>query len=513
MDLELSIGNGATLREGGGATLGTIDQYELVRELGGGGFGTVFLARDTVAGIDVAVKGLPPLVKNNREELENIRRNFALVSRLHHPHVAAALVLHPATKVAYSDRAVAEKLRVFEGDFLVVMEYAPGVTLSRWRKQFDGGRVPPEQALAIVRQVADALDYAHAQKIIHRDVKPANVMVETKEDGSLVARVLDFGLAAEVRSSMGRVSQQVTDKSGTRPYMAPEQWLGKRQGAATDQYALAVLAHELLTGEVPFASVFETGDPVVMMNVVEQRAVEIPGSQPSAFRKALERALEKDPARRFPSCAAFASALSEPGGAYPIASAGRFGKPLFYLAAVAVAVVALALLLSRKESPRPQAEPEEFDSAPVPVEPPDDRVPPPSNYWHDVADVPTGPSRNVPAAAPKLPPLTEGCTVSVGKVTADAVYRPAKGLSQLRAAVDEAIRARAGLVTLSPAEECASAKVSAEGYATEIASALDRLRDGHVPWRYVRGSWTVRGVRELDERAMRECKNKPVPVQ
>lgn len=79
---EISMNNAVTMRPDRGASLGRIDQYELIRELGGGGFGCVYLARDTVAGIEVAVKGLPPLVRLNKEELENVRKNFALVSRL-----------------------------------------------------------------------------------------------------------------------------------------------------------------------------------------------------------------------------------------------------------------------------------------------------------------------------------------------------------------------------------------------------------------------------------------------
>ena len=298
-----------TMQPGEGGKLGRIDQYELVRELGGGGFGTVFLAKDTVAGIEVAVKGLPPFVKNNREELENIRDNFALVSRLTHTNIAKALVLHPSKDVFYSSEDVRQKLRVLSGDTLMVMEYAPGVTLSKWRKQFPRGKVPFDKALSIVRQIASALDYAHGQKILHRDIKPANIMVETRDSERVVVRVLDFGLAAEIRSSMGRVSREIHDTSGTRPYMAPEQWEGARQGPATDQYSLAVLFHELVTGSVPFESVFTTGEPVVMAYAVLNKPFKAPEEFPRSVRRALEKALSKKPAERFANCCDFVDTL------------------------------------------------------------------------------------------------------------------------------------------------------------------------------------------------------------
>jgi len=315
--VDVSIGDEKTIssRPGaGGATgpIGNIDQYDIREELGGGGFGTVYRAVDTTSGIDVAVKGLPPVIRNNREELENVRRNFALVSRLHHPNIAAALVLHPVRDVNVADAAARDRLHVGPGDTLMVMEYARGVTLSQWRKQYPDWKVPLDVTLDVCGQIAAALDYAHERGIAHRDIKPANVMVETGLDGRRTVRVLDFGLAAEIRSTVSRVSMEVRDTSGTRPYMAPEQWLGQRQGPATDQYALAVVAYEMLSGEVPFSSVFDTGDPVVMMNVVGHETPDLGTDLPGKASAALLRALSKSPEDRFDSCCELIQAM---GGA------------------------------------------------------------------------------------------------------------------------------------------------------------------------------------------------------
>jgi hypothetical protein len=146
-------------------------------------------------------------------------------------------------------------------------------------------------------------------------------MVETREKGSgfgvqgsggfeLSVKVLDFGLAAEIRSSMNRVSQEKGDTSGTRPYMAPEQWAGKKQDGKTDQYALAVLFYELVSGEVPFAGAFETGDPIIMMVAVEQRIPEPLPLLSALQNAALMRALSKIPAQRYDSCSDLWEALS-----------------------------------------------------------------------------------------------------------------------------------------------------------------------------------------------------------
>ena len=361
-----TINDAATMRGDDASALGSIDKYELVRELGEGGFGTVYLAHDTVAGVDVAVKGLPPEVKHNESELESIRGNFALVKRLRHPNIVAVTDLHQALSVSYSSKDVESKLRVFERDTMVVMDYAPGVTLAKWRRQFPGGKVPLDKAIAVVRQVASALDYAHGQKVLHRDVKPANVMVESADGGKLVARVLDFGLAAEIRSSMGRLSREIRDTSGTRPYMAPEQWLGKKQGPATDQYALAVMFYELVVGDVPFASVFDCGDPAVMRLAVTTDAPAIPADLPKCVRRALAVALAKKPEDRFASCGEFAAALEGKRVSRRGAETQRWGgagKVLAFLALAAALGVGWLVYHQNQERRRADLARRESESA------------------------------------------------------------------------------------------------------------------------------------------------------
>ncbi|MEA2011566.1 MAG: serine/threonine-protein kinase, partial [Verrucomicrobiota bacterium] len=192
----------------GEEVLGSIDRYKLFHKLGAGGFGAVYLAFDTISQLYVAIKVLPALISQDPEELENVRKNFALVSKLKHPNIASLEHLHKIEKI---DESSENLLKVGQGGYLVIMEYIKGSTISSWRRQFDDKKVPFEKAVEICSAVATALDFAHGKKIVHRDIKPSNVMIT--EDGEI--KVLDFGLAAEIRSSMSRVSNQVSDTSGT----------------------------------------------------------------------------------------------------------------------------------------------------------------------------------------------------------------------------------------------------------------------------------------------------------
>ncbi|OPZ29669.1 MAG: Serine/threonine-protein kinase PknF [Lentisphaerae bacterium ADurb.BinA184] len=284
-----------------GSPIGRLDRYVLLRQLGAGGFGAVYRARDEVADIEVALKLLPSFVSQNPDELASVRENFKLVAKLRHPHIANVLHLH---EVEYVDSVAESALGVSPGDHLIVMDYVPGTTVLAWRRQFAKGRAPVDEALAVAMQVAEGLDYAHSRRIVHRDIKPGNVMITP--DGEV--RILDFGLAAQIRASMSQITH-TAEVSGTPAYMSPEQWAGRPQGPASDQYGLAVLFYEMVAGAVPFASTFESNNPEIMFQTVRS---EMPQPVPGLTRaqnRALLRALSKDPRDRFASCADFVSAL------------------------------------------------------------------------------------------------------------------------------------------------------------------------------------------------------------
>lgn len=340
--------------------LGKFDQYIVLRQLGGGAFGIVYLALDTVSKTKVAVKTLHPLLRDNADEMARMRANFAIVSRLHHPHIAPALVLHLVQNVENFAGGLSNPLRISVGDPVLLMSYAPGETLSSWKRQFPSGIVPVQIALDICRQVADVLDYAHANKVVHRDIKPSNIVIENR-DGDYYTTVLDFGLAAEIRSSMGRVSSMTGDVAGTRPYMAPEQWAGGKQDGKADQYALACLLYELLSGNVPFASAFESGDSLVMERAVVARAPEPINGLSKNLNDAIIKALSKDPTLRHSSCRAFIDAASErasPSRQFSFRNLRPFvaGAALALLAGLCVNIF-YNFALRAESVPEPQKEP------------------------------------------------------------------------------------------------------------------------------------------------------------
>jgi serine/threonine-protein kinase len=248
-----------------------------------GGMGDLYRAVDEVLERPVAIKLLG----------ERFAADEAVRSRFRREALAAARLSDAPNTVTIFD--VGE----WRGTPFIVMEYVGGGTLEQVLR---GGAQRPDRALPWLAQAAHSLDAAHARGIVHRDVKPANLLLD--EHGQI--RVGDFGIA----TAAGLDSLTLTGTMlGTAGYLAPEQAQGRPVSGATDEYALAVVGYELLTGTRPYARDSPTAEAAAHIYEPVPSAARTNRALPGAVDAVFERALAKDPAARFPSCVAFASAL------------------------------------------------------------------------------------------------------------------------------------------------------------------------------------------------------------
>jgi serine/threonine-protein kinase len=276
-------------------TLGMlVGPYEIREVIGAGGMGVVFEAQLPV-GKRVALKLLHP----QRVDDERAIRRF-------HDEAMAGLIVQHENLVSTLDHG-----ETADGLPFLVMERLCGEPLGR-RIQRDA--VPsPKRAVDIVRQILAGLGALHAAGIVHGDIKSDNVMVETASDGNLVVRLIDLGLAHVQFGARDEVRRPAKDEelvSGTPEYMAPEVIRGEGSSTASDLYATGVILYELLTGATPFAG----GSPQEIVRRHLEDEVVPPSLRcdevPPILERIVMRALEKDPAKRFPSADAFASALA-----------------------------------------------------------------------------------------------------------------------------------------------------------------------------------------------------------
>ena len=264
-----------------------IGHYEIIGSLGAGGMGEVYRARDTRLGRDVAIKLLPDSFVSDPDRLARFEREARTLASLNHPNIAQIYGME--------ERAL-------------VMELVAGDDLSALIAR---GPMPVPEALAIARQIADALETAHEQGIVHRDLKPANVKV--KADGTV--KVLDFGLAKALAvgpDDAGHQSNSANSPTltshgtqlgvilGTAAYMAPEQARGKPVDRRADVWAFGLVVFEMLTGRRAFEG-DEVSDVLAAVLRQELDFTQLPAATPSSVRRLLKRCLERDPRKRLSS--------------------------------------------------------------------------------------------------------------------------------------------------------------------------------------------------------------------
>jgi eukaryotic-like serine/threonine-protein kinase len=255
-------------------------RYRILRRLGAGGMAEVWCAEDTQLDRKVALKILQPRFAQDNEFVERFRREASSAAGLQHPNV-----------VNVYDRGE------FDGTYYIAMEYVEGASL---RDLINQG-MSVEAAVGVVRQILAAARFAHANGVIHRDLKPGNVLV----DRNGRATVTDFGIAKAGPSEI----TQTGSVMGTAQYLSPEQAQGLEVTAASDLYSIGVILYELVTGEVPFAADSAVAVALKQVSEMPRPPSELNPAVSRALDAVVMRALAKDPANRFASADEFEAAL------------------------------------------------------------------------------------------------------------------------------------------------------------------------------------------------------------
>ena len=278
---------GGTLVLGGGAEKPMLGRYRVEKELGKGAMGVVYLGKDPKIGRVVAIKTMALSQEFEADELAEVKERFfreaETAGRLSHPNIVTIFDAGEEHDLCY-----------------IAMELLKGQDLVPFTKP--GDTLPTDKIISIVARVADALGYAHKQNVVHRDVKPANVMYEPEND---IVKVTDFGIARITDSSRTKTGMVL----GTPSYMSPEQLQGKKIDGRSDLFSLAVSLYQLVCGKLPFE-----GDSMaqLMYRIANEHAPDILQylpSLPPALVAFLDRAMSKDPGERYQTGEEFASTL------------------------------------------------------------------------------------------------------------------------------------------------------------------------------------------------------------
>jgi len=268
--------------------------YELENEVGRGGMGIVYCARDRRLKREIAIKVLPPELSFRADIRQRFLREAETAAQLNHPNIVPIYTVEERDNLVY-----------------FVMAYIKGDNLGQRLQQH--GPMPPVEVRRILREVAEALAYAHNRNVIHRDIKPDNIIID---DETGRAMVTDFGIARAL-TDMGDSRLTATGMAiGTPAYMSPEQSAGDRAiDGRSDLYSLGVVGYQMLCGQTPFVA---TNTPSMLVKHLSERPIPVDERWPDLppdLSRAVMLCLEKDPNDRFPNAAAFAVALS--GGSMP----------------------------------------------------------------------------------------------------------------------------------------------------------------------------------------------------
>lgn len=261
-------------------------RFEVEHVLGRGGMGTVFRARDPVIGRPLAIKQIRPDATTDPVRREELRARFELEFR------SAGTLAHPNVVTIYD-------VGQAQDSYFIAMELIEGESLAQ--RLGRSPRLDPEEVVTLGRQIAAGLDYAHARSIVHRDVKPGNVLITPEGH----VKITDFGLAKFLSTEVTQTGTLL----GTPAFMAPEQVLGRAAGPKTDQFAFAVMLYVMLTGDAPFGSEHPSS---ILYKIVHEQPIPPRGRNqqlPPAVDRVLMQALSKQPEQRFPSCGALIDAL------------------------------------------------------------------------------------------------------------------------------------------------------------------------------------------------------------
>ena len=310
-----TISNDVTLTGGKGTLLA--NRYRIVRQLGQGGMGSVWLAEDTqLDNKQFAIKMLPSILVSNKRAYNQLKSEALVAMRLVHPNIV--------------------QIRAFEensGNPFLVMDYIEGQTLDDYLAE--KGKLSEDETIRLLKPIAAALDYAHSKGVVHCDVKPGNVMIA--KDGT--SYILDFGIAREIQETMTRVTGKLS--SGTLLYMSPEQLNGDPPRKEQDVYSFAAMAYECLKGEPPFSR------GQIEFQILNNRPQPLPTDgltgEAAILAAGVMQGLAKKPEDRPPTCAAVLSddvsrverVESDGGGSRSDGSLGKVFAGLALLAALA----------------------------------------------------------------------------------------------------------------------------------------------------------------------------------